>query len=490
MYHFLREIDVLGVDEFGCIPAQLVTVMDIILRRLRRSPRFMGGVLLMPTMDAKQLYPIKGNHPMLSSHIITCFSFYRLEWSVRAARDPPLLRMQKITRMRQSELTEEIRQEFVALFVQHVGHIDKLTSPGVPPNATFVFAHLDNVKEPHSLVLYKGAVYQATFNYAGRFSQAQLVYLHEIPPQSTVNEMKPFDAYVAPPGCREAPPLDVTVQTLVEELGWKKVKVTKCPAHSRHVQRNTLARRIQYGLRLFTSATIHGVMGQTLNVLVSQVSDEDPLYSLWEREQVIVLLSRTRRARDMIFAGDKTQTANALFNALFKVSQFSEYIEHLLDRLIEYHPEHPRHSSHQQTPLTLRQHAIHYAQHPFRTKDAEIPSNCSGFAYILVSQAQPDVTYIGETQNLRERLTLHYQGSACSQTSIEHLRPWGMLAFVAGFEFSKSRRKSFESRWKALRDALRGSYSAQKVAELALQVMAERQRDYPEEKLSYVQSVI
>jgi DNA replication protein DnaC len=71
--YILQTIDVLFVDELGQLPAQLMSVLDIILRRIRNSNQYMGGVLLISTMDPQQLRPMNGLPAMLSPFIITCF---------------------------------------------------------------------------------------------------------------------------------------------------------------------------------------------------------------------------------------------------------------------------------------------------------------------------------------------------------------------------------------------------------------------------------
>ena len=80
-------------------------------------------------------------------------------------------------------------------------------------------------------------------------------------------------------------------------------------------------------------------MGQNLPSLTTKVTTAqvDTKYGLWgwEREQVVVLLSRTRYAKDIIFVGSKRDTVDALASVLQLRYQFSEYISHLLTQLAQ-----------------------------------------------------------------------------------------------------------------------------------------------------------
>jgi AAA domain len=93
----LRSLDVLHVDEMGQVSAELIAVLDIICRRVRDSTAFMGGILIMATMDAGQLHPVDGRPPLLSAHMLTCFLFRKLTQSVRACHDAPFRRIQDIS---------------------------------------------------------------------------------------------------------------------------------------------------------------------------------------------------------------------------------------------------------------------------------------------------------------------------------------------------------------------------------------------------------
>ena len=51
----LRLLNILFVDEIGQVSAELLSVLDIILGRIRDSNIFMGGLLIITMMDHTQL---------------------------------------------------------------------------------------------------------------------------------------------------------------------------------------------------------------------------------------------------------------------------------------------------------------------------------------------------------------------------------------------------------------------------------------------------
>ena len=82
----------------------------MILRRIRNTNIFFGGVLVIGTMDHMQFNPIDGRPFLTSSHGISCFNMVRLQHSVRAHNDPGFQRFQQIARMHPSKLRRRQNQ--------------------------------------------------------------------------------------------------------------------------------------------------------------------------------------------------------------------------------------------------------------------------------------------------------------------------------------------------------------------------------------------
>ena len=89
-------------------------------------------------------------------------------------------------------------------------------------------------------------------------------------------------------------------------------------------------KRKQYGLRHRVINTIHGAQGETLPEMATEISAANPNFNVWDRGQMIVLLTRTRRAKDTIFVGYKRDTLDALKQLLLTRTQWSEYVDKVL----------------------------------------------------------------------------------------------------------------------------------------------------------------
>ena len=87
--NILRNLDVLFIGEIGQVPAEISSVIEIILRRVRDVQVFLGGLFIVSKMDHMQLQPVRGRLFLLSSHVITLFKMVKLETSVRCAGDAP-----------------------------------------------------------------------------------------------------------------------------------------------------------------------------------------------------------------------------------------------------------------------------------------------------------------------------------------------------------------------------------------------------------------
>ena len=57
-------------------------------------------------------------------------------------------------------------------------------------------------------------------------------------------------------------------------------------------------------------------MGGTLPSVATSLSMADNNYSMWDKVQILVILSRTKLAKDTILVGDKESTLNSLVHLL------------------------------------------------------------------------------------------------------------------------------------------------------------------------------
>jgi predicted GIY-YIG superfamily endonuclease len=175
-------------------------------------------------------------------------------------------------------------------------------------------------------------------------------------------------------------------------------------------------------------------MGSTLPAIVTAVtalSDMPYNFTLWEAALVVVLLSRTRKARQMFFVGDKRATVKHLLDVL-KGNQhrFLRYITGLLEKLCGERSD---------VPPIIRQPTAFHAKDTILTS---VPG-----VYLIISTRQPEFSYIGQTPSLSIRLHKHNAGTGPKITGSFGLIPFAMFAYVVGFQH-EGERLNFESLWK------------------------------------------
>ena len=158
-------------------------------------------------------------------------------------------------------------------------------------------------------------------------------------------------------------------------------------------------------------------------------------------------MSRTKRARDTIFVGNKQDTLNALKAILMKKTQWCEYMDKVLDviTLNATNAEVQQHQHNQSRNLEA---------YPFRICDISLPQCQTGYVYILMSLQQRKYVYIGQTKCLRRRIQEHNSGYGSSSTESPLLRPFAILAYICGFDNNRELREHAERKWKQIRNSM------------------------------------
>ena len=96
---------------------------------------------------------------------------------------------------------------------------------------------------------------------------------------------------------------------------------------------------------------------------------------------------------------------------------------------------------------------FHQERHyPFRICDMPIPQCNTGFVYMLISIRNKKAIYIGETKCLQTRLKQHNSGNGSQTTAVQSLRPYGVFAYVCGFDGNRDLRLKVEEMWKRNKD--------------------------------------
>ena len=90
------------------------------------------------------------------------------------------------------------------------------------------------------------------------------------------------------------------------------------------------AQRKQYGLKHHVTSTVHECQGDTLHRVAIEVSFCNCLYKLWDKGQVVVLLSRMRWAIHLTFVGDKKETMKYLVALIQVKTRYMYYMEKVM----------------------------------------------------------------------------------------------------------------------------------------------------------------
>ena len=194
------------------------------------------------------------------------------------------------------------------------------------------------------------------------------------------------------------------------------------------------ARRKQYALRHHIASTIHSAIGHSVSKVATELG---PGKDIWEKAMVVVLISRVSRASDLIFVGDKRGNLDSIIRGLCVRNQYDDHMNHIVERLDQFTPSLPI------RPVTL-------ATHPFRQKDIPIPDDTSGMVYLLVSINDTSSFYVGMTQDMNRRIKQHNSGIGSKASCDSTKRPWGLMAYVSGFQYNRSAMRTFELRWQNL----------------------------------------
>ena len=96
-------------------------------------------------------------------------------------------------------------------------------------------------------------------------------------------------------------------------IGFIEVNIETAPERI-NFKNDFFLKRKKHGLRHHVTGKTHSFMGNTCNKMDVSIVDVSNPFKLWDRGQLIVLLSRTRAMANSIFAGSKRDTINALKN--------------------------------------------------------------------------------------------------------------------------------------------------------------------------------
>lgn len=475
----LKAIKILLIEEIGMVSAEMLALMDLILRRIRHSSAPFGGVLLMATGDPRQLPPVQGHSVWTSYHMITTFKILLLQHYVRCAADTDLRRMNDLLRI--SKLTDNEMDEFMEIFHRRCDKnfvedwddvspdilrvlptkqaVEEATQRYVKKKISELgndichYLSYDTVEistgrwkaaqkttrikldrnclEPRNLHLFKGAIMRLTYNrnITPRFSQGQLCVVTILPPiNAQITDL--HDDEISEEQREKIQQLRrgerITVKLIppgVRQVDpknipdhWPAVELKRHEAIPTFFNRNNRAScREQWPLTYYVASTVHKVIGETCPRLATQLDATDKKYTFWERSMLLVLISRVRSLDGIIFVGDLKSTTEAIRLLLMKSDPTAELIESTLSTL---------------NGLLRADRIVKsaYVQLSF-----QLPKEKFGCVYFIASSKITEKWYVGETNDLLRRQFEHNNGTGSKFTQDRFYAKWALLAVITGF---------------------------------------------------------
>ena len=209
----------------------------------------------------------------------------------------------------------------------------------------------------------------------------------------------------------------------------------------------------------------------------------------WDKAQVVVMLSRTRRGEDIIIVCNNIEKAiDMMWKAITRGNQWMEYEEHLIERL-SINP-----STQRPNPRKIDYSSVF----PFRTCDIPLPNDDTGFVYMLISVRDVSRTYVGQTKNIDRRFKEHNSGYGAEGTANTFYRPYCMGGYICGMANVTPRgRIALERRWKNYIESIsnRGDYNVMSRLEQGERIVQEyneriqEHNNHPENLLQFVYTI-
>nr|XP_039262880.1 uncharacterized protein LOC120338934 isoform X2 [Styela clava] len=455
----LQRTDIFIFEEIGLISSETYAILDRCMKDIMSSYESFGHKFVIANGDPWQLPPPRGAPFWTSMNFMAYFNVVQLKHFVRSASDQNL---QKIIRLiRQPSLQEEQVNDIVNILDKSCNFVEdwctvpdeamrivstrkaeqmvideflkgKLEDPDVQLKK---FSAVDEVYdgmtwgqatntqtrqitrqvlEPEEIMLFNGSVLRLTYNNNSgntKFSQGQLCVVQDIFDTNVLQSDVAIRVKLVPPGER----LFSTTNS-----DWPGLVLR--PRYTADVLINgkTHARRLQLPVRFYKANTIHRIMGETCRLVATEINNQEQSkrhLRLWEKSQLLVLLSRVPSLSCLFFVGKHSITLCTI-SEMLRTDDF--WTSHISDRLLANTFSQCRYLSN--------------SKYPYSFSSREIPTFKSGVVYLLISLPFPNVSYLGQTgRNIKRRIAEHNAGNGTTFTSQGHYMPWAPLAIVYGF---------------------------------------------------------
>ena len=459
---FLKRLDVLVIEEVGMLNSEQWSVLDHTLRFVNNSNVPMGGILVLGNGDPKQLRPPSGPLLWISPILYTNFRLFYLAEYVRMI-DPLGARL--LTLLDRLEVSDAEAEEIVDILSNNSTFVEKWSDIRndeailrvVPTkqaekklvnekynlirstnnnHLTFnstdevsrrgqnlwsktedanCITHLNrNCLEPNSLLIYEGAPMRITRNIQDLLvTQGQLCVIRQVPDADSTS----LDLFVAPPCVRSLPPVQPDGSRNFELSGWRTVSVRRMEGLPQNFRNHSSLRRTQFPLKPFQASTIHKCIGDDVPLLATQIATTDPferkMFKLWEKNQLLVLVSRVKELKDLTFVGSKSATLKTIKDIATSTSQWDYFVHEFVEAL-------------SQQDLSKPLATFPVSQHIYSMSCQSVPQDSCATVFCLMSLKDGTIA-VAACTNIRKTLQQKNSFDITENTLTGNKKPWALL---------------------------------------------------------------
>ena len=166
-------------------------------------------------------------------------------------------------------------------------------------------------------------------------------------------------------------------------------------------------------------------MGDTLISTEIQISKNYPQFGLWDKVQLVVILGRTKRDKNSIFVGNKSDTLDALKFILMKKVQWCEYIYHVLELITVNCTQSETRQGEKWIHQIISQEAL-----PFRIRDIPLPQCRTGCVYIFISFRTRSYSYIRTANFILIIIQEHNSGHGSKSTAPVYRPSFPVMTYI------------------------------------------------------------